>query len=69
MITKFLKKRNVNPNLPFAKNFARIQVHSNGSHSFKFTKRTVQSPVAGDFIQTEAGLYLTNESGAQLTTG
>lgn len=69
MITKFLKKRNVNPNLPFSKNFARIQVYPNGSYSFKFTKRTVLSPVDGDFIQTEAGLYLTNESSLKLTTG
>ena len=69
MITKFIRKRNVDPNLSFSKNFARIQVHPNGSHTFKFTKRQTAPPPSGDFIQTEAGLFLTTESSLRLTTG
>lgn len=66
MITKFIRKRNQNPAKTTNKLFARIQVSGN-SQTFKF-KKTV--PVAqGDFVSTEAGFTLTNESGVNLITG
>ena len=69
MQTKFIRKRNVNTSLPFNKGFARVQVHPDGGLTFKFTKKAVSTPSAGDNIQTEAGLYLTNESSVRLITG
>lgn len=69
MISKFIRKRNVNTSLPFSKGFSRIEVHSNGSETFKFTKKAVSAPSAGDKIQTEAGAYLNNESSNRLITG
>jgi hypothetical protein len=68
MITKFIRKRNPNQSLSFGNLSARIQVHSNGSQTFKF-KKTVVTPAGTYRIQTEAGLYLTNESGLRLITG
>jgi hypothetical protein len=67
MITKFIRKRNVNTALPFSKGFARIQVHSNGSNTFKFTKKQVSTPSGGTLLTTEAGFILTTESGDRLT--
>jgi hypothetical protein len=66
MITKFIRKRNVNTALPFSKDFARIQVHSNGSNTFKFTKKQISSPGTGTLLTTEAGFNLTTESGDRL---
>lgn len=68
MITKFVRKRNVNTALPFSKGFARVQVHSNGAHTFKFTKKQVTTPVVADYLTTEAGLRLTTEAGDRLIT-
>lgn len=64
MITKFIRKRNVNTALPFAKNFARVQVHSGGSETFRFTKTRVSTPppVTGDRILTESGNFLNTEN-------
>jgi hypothetical protein len=64
MITKFIRKRNVNTALPFSKDFARIQVHSNGSNTFKFTKKQISG--TGTRLTTEAGFNLTTESGDRL---
>lgn len=61
MITKFLRKRNVNSNLPFANPTARIQAHLNGSHTFQFKKIALTSPVSGNILNTEAGSKMTNE--------
>lgn len=67
MITKFIRKRNVNAALPFSKNFARIQVDGE-LQTFKFTKKAVPS-VGGMQILTETGNTLTTEGGARLITG
>ena len=67
MITKFIKKRNVNTALPFSKGFARVQVHSNGSETFKFTKKQVSTPPpVGNRLTTESGQILNTESGNRL---
>ena len=69
MITKFIRKRNVNTALPFSNNAARIEIHSNGSETFSFKKRAVSAPPSGnDNILTEAGIYLNNESSLRLAT-
>jgi hypothetical protein len=65
MITKFIRKRNVNTNLPFSKSDARIQVHASGDHTFKFRKRSVSTGAASRLL-TEANLFLTTESGLQI---
>lgn len=65
MITKFIRKRNVNTALPFSKGFARVQVHANGSQTFKFTKTQVTTP-GGTALTTETGQILTTEAGARL---
>lgn len=67
MITKFIRKRNVDPAKAYNKNFARIQVSGN-AQTFKF-KKTVPQTSSGDFISTEAGLLLTTEAGDNLITG
>jgi hypothetical protein len=69
MITKFIRKRNVDTALPFSKGFARVQVHANGSETFKFTKKAVSSPPpAGTRLLTEAGSFLNTESSNRLIT-
>jgi hypothetical protein len=71
MITIFARKRNVNTNLPFFKNFTTIEVHSNGSQTFKFDKKIIGPlpPVSNYKIKTENGLFLTNQVSQLLTTG
>lgn len=54
--------------MPFSKGFARVQVHANGSETFKFTKQRVTAPPAGDILTTETGQILTTETGARLIT-
>ena len=67
MITKYIRKRNQDTAKAFNKNFARIQV-SGSNQTFKFKKvATAQAGV--DFIATEAGFTITNESGDNLITG
>jgi hypothetical protein len=66
MITKFIRKRNQDPAKTANKLFARIQVSGN-SQTFKFKKTIIVSQ--GDFVSTEAGFSLTNESGVNLITG
>jgi hypothetical protein len=69
MITKFIRKRNVNTALPFSKGFARVQVHANGDNTFKFTKRIVSTPPpVGSILTTELGQALTAETGDRLIT-
>jgi hypothetical protein len=69
MITKFIRKRNINTALPFANGFARVEVHANGSETFKFKKMRVSTPpVSGDRITTETGAFLNTESGNRLLT-
>lgn len=69
MITKFISKKNVNSNLPFAKNFARVQIHAGGAQTFKFKKISVYVPPVGvDRILTEAGDFLNTENSERLTT-
>lgn len=69
MITKFIRKRNVNPALPFSKNFARVQV-SGSTLTFNFKKRvTFVPPVTTDRILTELSDFLNTESSDRLTTG
>lgn len=69
MITKFIRKRNVNPALPFSQNFARVQV-SGSNLTFKFRKlATFVPPVTSDTILTESGAYLNNEASNRITTG
>jgi hypothetical protein len=67
MVTRFLKKRNVDPSKAFNKNFARIQVSATGQ-TFKF-KKTVPPSTGVDYITTEAGFQLTTEGGDNLITG
>jgi hypothetical protein len=67
MITKYIRKRNQDPTKPFNKNFARIQVSGN-NQTFRFKKVAI-TQAGGDFIATEAGFTLTNESGDNLITG
>jgi len=67
MITKFIKKRNVDPAKAFNKNFARIQV-SGSSQTFQF-KKTVPPSAGANFIATESGFTITTESGDNLITG
>jgi hypothetical protein len=67
MITKFIRKRNVNIALPFSKDFARVQIHSNGSETFKFTKKRVSTPPpAGTYLAAETGAILNTEAGSRL---
>lgn len=67
MITKFIRKRNVDPAKAFNKNFARIQVSGN-SQTFQF-KKTVPPSTGVNLITTESGLTITTESGDNLITG
>jgi hypothetical protein len=67
MITKFIRKRNVNAGLPFNKNFARVEVHSNGSETFKFKKFRISAGIS-DRILTETGSYLNTENSDRLNT-
>lgn len=67
MITKFIRKRNVDPAKAFNKNFARIQVSGN-NQTFKF-KKTVPPSTGVDYITTEAGFRLDAENGDNLITG
>jgi hypothetical protein len=69
MITKFIRKRNVNPALPFNKNFARIQV-SGSEQTFNY-KKTITStpPVTTDRILTELGDFLNTELSERIITG
>ena len=67
MITKFIRKRNQDTAKSFNKNFARIQV-SGSNQTFKFKKVDI-TQAGGDFLATEAGLTLTNESSVNLITG
>jgi len=69
MVTKFIRKRNVNTNLPFSKNFARVQVHADGSQTFKFTKLNTGGipPIGNSRILSELGLFITDELGNKLT--
>jgi hypothetical protein len=67
MITKYIRKRNQDPAKAFNKNFARIQV-SGSNQIFQFKKIAI-TQVGGDFLATEAGFRLTNESGVNLITG
>lgn len=67
MITKFIRRRNINTALPFSKGFARVQIHANGDNTFKFTKRAVSTPPpTGSLLTTEAGQNLTTESSNRL---
>lgn len=67
MITKFIRKRNVNTALPFSKGFSRVQVHANGDNTFKFAKKAVVAPPpVGSLLLTEAGQFLTTESANRL---
>lgn len=69
MITKFIRKRNVNPALPFSKNFARVQV-SGSTLTFNFKKiATSTPPVTTDRVLTELGDFLNTESSDRITTG
>jgi hypothetical protein len=67
MITKFIRRRNIDPAKAFNKNFARIQVSGN-EQTFRF-KKTRPSSVGGDRLTTEAGFNLTTEGGDNLTLG
>lgn len=67
MITKYIRKRNQDLAKSFNKNFARIQV-SGSNQTFKFKKIAITQG-GGDFLATEAGFTLTNESGDNLITG
>jgi hypothetical protein len=67
MITKFIIKRNVNVALPFNKNFARVEVHSNGNQTFKFKKIRISAGIF-DRILTETGSYLNTENSDRLNT-
>ena len=68
MITKFLRKRNPRTTGNFDNSSARIQVHANGSHTFKFKKILTGSSL-GDMLNTEAGLRLTSETPERLIIG
>jgi hypothetical protein len=67
MITKFIRKRNINTALPFSKNFARIEVKGN-LQTFKFTKKAVASPL-GDRLLAETGDILNTESSERIVIG
>jgi hypothetical protein len=67
MITKYLRKRNQDIAKSFNKNFARIQV-SGSNQTFRFKKVAI-TQAGVDFLTTEAGFTLTNESGINLITG
>jgi|APGre2960657373_1045057.scaffolds.fasta_scaffold251842_1 hypothetical protein len=67
MITKFIRKRNVDPAKAFNKNFARIQVSGN-AQTFQF-KKTVPPSTGVSLIATESGLTITTEGGDNLITG
>ena len=65
MITRFIRKRNVNTALPFNKNFTRVQVSGN-TQTFK-TVKTAVTQAGTDRLLTEAGNFLNTESGNRLT--
>ena len=52
MITKFIRKKNQSAGLPFSKTFARVQVHANGSLTFKFNK-TVNTIGNGTYLRPD----------------
>ena len=69
MITKFIRKRNVNPALPFSKNFARVQV-SGSTLTFNFKKRAASTPpVTTDRLLNELGDFINTESSDRLNIG
>lgn len=69
MITKFIRKRNVNPALPFNKNFARVQV-SGSTLTFNFKKKATSAPpVTTDRLLNELGDFINTESSDRLTIG
>lgn len=69
MITKFIRKRNVNPALPFIKNFARVQV-SGSTLTFNFKKIAQSTPPAiTDRLLTELGDFINTESSDRLNIG
>jgi hypothetical protein len=69
MITKFIRKRNVNPALPFSKNFARVQV-SGSTLTFNFKKRATSTPpVTADRLLNELGDFINTESSDRLNIG
>jgi len=69
MITKFIRKRNPNPALPFNQNFARVQV-SGSTLTFNFKKKATSTPpVTTDRILTELGDFLNTESSDRLNIG
>jgi hypothetical protein len=67
MITKFLRKRNVNTALEFNKNFARIKVTSSGN-TFVFKKTMVQVPAEARIL-TETDDFLNTEASQRLNIG
>lgn len=69
MITKFIRKRNVNPALPFNKNFARVQV-SGSTLTFNYKKTATSTPpVTVDRILTETKDFLNTELSERIITG
>jgi hypothetical protein len=66
MITKFLRRRNVDVNLPFSKNFSRIQIHASGDQTFKFVKKQNAAPPTIGLLLTEASSYLNTELGQRI---
>ena len=67
MITKFLRRRNVNSDPAYLKSFSRIQVHANGDQTFKFSKKPNVAPVsATGLLLTEASAYLNTELGQRI---
>jgi len=70
MITKYIRKRNVDANLSFLKNFSRVQVHANRDQTFKFTKRAnAAPPVTTGRLLTEQSFYLNSELGQRINIG
>ena len=70
MITKYIRKRNINSNLPFSKNAARIEVYSASLQTFKFTKRAnTAPPVTTGRLLTEQSFYLNSELGQRINIG
>jgi len=65
MITKYLRRRNPKTLGDFDNSSARIEVHANGSHTFKFKK--ILTKISSEAIlNTEAGLRLTTELSQRL---
>lgn len=67
MITKFLRKRNLNSDPAYLKSFSRIQVHANGDQTFKFTRKPNIAPISAvGLLLTEASSYLNTELGQRI---